>query len=192
LLPQATSYVRGTPQFPSVVSRIPISRGNRRDRPGVLHHFTNRSLAELRGETLPLLRHPRPTFPERTLLGLQSGRLGAGHLRFHLRGRGLRQLHRAAEIPGRAPASVRTAGRVLLRGHAVCGHQGPLRGCSQKAGAGQAAVAGPVRGHGSKGQRWYAWAWIGTASPRHHLLIRCHLTTGELAFHHCYVPKGTY
>jgi len=27
-------------------------------------------------------------------------------------------------------------------------------------------------GTGSKGQRWYAWAWIATASPRHHLLVR--------------------
>jgi SRSO17 transposase len=43
---------------------------------------------------------------------------------------------------------------------------------------------------GSKGQRLYAWAWIATASPRHHLLIRRHLTTGELAFHYCYVPEG--
>ena len=32
-------------------------------------------------------------------------------------------------------------------------------------------------GSGSKGERWYAWAWIATASPRHHLLIRRHLTT---------------
>ena len=45
-------------------------------------------------------------------------------------------------------------------------------------------------GGGSKGERWYAWAWIATASPRHHLLIRRHLTTGELAFHYCYVPEG--
>lgn len=45
-------------------------------------------------------------------------------------------------------------------------------------------------GTGSKGERWYAWAWIGTASPRHHLLIRRHLRTGELAFHYCYVPEG--
>jgi DDE superfamily endonuclease len=45
-------------------------------------------------------------------------------------------------------------------------------------------------GKGSKGQRWYAWAWIGTASPRHHLLVRRHLKTGELAFHYCYVPEG--
>ena len=45
-------------------------------------------------------------------------------------------------------------------------------------------------GHGSKGQRWYAWAWIATASPRHHLLARRHLRTGDLAFHYCYVPGG--
>jgi len=38
--------------------------------------------------------------------------------------------------------------------------------------------------------RWYGWAWLATASPRHHLLIRRHLTTGELAFHYCYVPEG--
>jgi len=45
-------------------------------------------------------------------------------------------------------------------------------------------------GAGSKGHRWYAWAWIATASPRHHLLVRRHLTSGELAFHYCYVPHG--
>jgi SRSO17 transposase len=45
-------------------------------------------------------------------------------------------------------------------------------------------------GTGSKGQRWYAWAWLGTASARHHLLIRRHLTTGELAFCYCYLPEG--
>ena len=44
-------------------------------------------------------------------------------------------------------------------------------------------------GKGSKGERWYAWAWIGTASPRHSLLVRRHLKT-ELAFHYCYVPEG--
>ena len=45
-------------------------------------------------------------------------------------------------------------------------------------------------GHGSKGERWYAWAWLATASARHHLLIRRHLRTGELAFHYCFVPGG--
>jgi len=46
-------------------------------------------------------------------------------------------------------------------------------------------------GQGSKGQRWYAWALLAAAaSPRHHLLIRRHLTSGELAFHYCYTPEG--
>ena len=45
-------------------------------------------------------------------------------------------------------------------------------------------------GKGPKGERWYAWAWIGTASPRHSLLVRRHLKTGELAFQYCFVPEG--
>jgi hypothetical protein len=45
-------------------------------------------------------------------------------------------------------------------------------------------------GSGSKGQRWYARAWLATASPRRHLLIRRHLRTGELAFCYCFVPDG--
>jgi SRSO17 transposase len=45
-------------------------------------------------------------------------------------------------------------------------------------------------GKGSKGDRWYGWAWLTTASPRHHLLVRRHIKTGELAFHYCYVPEG--
>jgi hypothetical protein len=45
-------------------------------------------------------------------------------------------------------------------------------------------------GKGSKGARWYAWAQIATATPRHCLLIRRHPKTGELAFHYCYVPEG--
>jgi len=40
-------------------------------------------------------------------------------------------------------------------------------------------------GKGSKGARWYAWAWLATTSPRHYLLIRRHRVTGELAFHYC-------
>ena len=45
-------------------------------------------------------------------------------------------------------------------------------------------------GKGSKGERWYAWALIATASPRRCLLIRRHIKTGELAFHYCYAPDG--
>jgi SRSO17 transposase len=45
-------------------------------------------------------------------------------------------------------------------------------------------------GSGSKGHRWYAWAWLATASARHHVLIRRHLQNGELAYHYCYLPEG--
>ena len=45
-------------------------------------------------------------------------------------------------------------------------------------------------GQGSKGERWYAWAWIATVSPRRSLLVRRHLKTGELAFHYCFAPEG--
>jgi hypothetical protein len=45
-------------------------------------------------------------------------------------------------------------------------------------------------GKGSVGERWYAWAWLATASPRHSVLVRRHLQTGELAFHYCVVPNG--
>jgi SRSO17 transposase len=45
-------------------------------------------------------------------------------------------------------------------------------------------------GKGSKGERWYAWAWLATASPQHSVLVRRHLKTGELAFHYCFVPDG--
>jgi SRSO17 transposase len=43
---------------------------------------------------------------------------------------------------------------------------------------------------GSKGKRVYAWAWLATASPRHFLLVRKHVRTGELAYHYCHVPAG--
>jgi SRSO17 transposase len=45
-------------------------------------------------------------------------------------------------------------------------------------------------GKGSKGERWYAWAWLGAGSPRHSLLVRRHLKSGELAFHYCFTPEG--
>jgi len=45
-------------------------------------------------------------------------------------------------------------------------------------------------GKGSKGARWYGWAWLAAAPPRHYLLVRRHVRTGELAFHYCYVPEG--
>jgi len=46
-------------------------------------------------------------------------------------------------------------------------------------------------GQGSKGDRIYAWAWIATASPRHHLLVRRNLTDPtDQAYFYCYVPQG--
>ena len=44
-------------------------------------------------------------------------------------------------------------------------------------------------GAGSKGPRYYDWAFIATASPRHHLLIRRSISTGELAYYLAYVPE---
>jgi SRSO17 transposase len=45
-------------------------------------------------------------------------------------------------------------------------------------------------GTGSKGERDYAWAWVATDRPRHWLLIRRHLKTGECAYHYCHGPAG--
>ncbi len=53
-------------------------------------------------------------------------------------------------------------------------------------------------GRGSKGERYYAWAWVAIdgegdaaneGAGRHHLLIRRNDTTGELAYHRCYSPR---
>ncbi len=52
----------------------------------------------------------------------------------------------------------------------------------------QVASCGP----GSKGDRRYGFAWLGTASPRHFLLIRRSLTKPtDLAYFYCYVPEHT-
>jgi SRSO17 transposase len=46
-------------------------------------------------------------------------------------------------------------------------------------------------GQGSKGERDYAWAWIGTASAHHHLLVRRNLTDpSDLAYFYCYSPPS--
>ncbi|MBR7827563.1 IS701 family transposase [Actinospica sp. MGRD01-02] len=45
-------------------------------------------------------------------------------------------------------------------------------------------------GNGSKGRRLYDWAWIATASKRHHLLIRRKISNpSELAYYIAYVPE---
>ena len=82
----------------------------------------------------------------------------------------------------------------LLAGHGD--PDGLLAGADESDWDAARQLAGDLRwevrsaGSGSKGERWYAWAWLATASPRHCLLIRRHLTTGELAFHYCHVPEG--
>jgi SRSO17 transposase len=46
-------------------------------------------------------------------------------------------------------------------------------------------------GPGSKGERDYTWAWIGTASDNHQLLVRRNLTDpSDLAYFYCYSPPG--
>jgi SRSO17 transposase len=50
-------------------------------------------------------------------------------------------------------------------------------------------------GAGSKGHRYYSWAWIALLpedcddTGQHHVLIRRNDTTGELAYHRCYSPR---
>jgi SRSO17 transposase len=68
----------------------------------------------------------------------------------------------------------------------------------QKIRADHAARLVPARGWqtasagaGSKGERDYGWAWLATASPRRHLLIRRSLADpADLAYLYCYVPAG--
>jgi SRSO17 transposase len=46
-------------------------------------------------------------------------------------------------------------------------------------------------GYGSKGERDYSWAWLATASPRRHLLIRRNLgDPADLAYFLCRVPAA--
>jgi SRSO17 transposase len=45
-------------------------------------------------------------------------------------------------------------------------------------------------GPGSKGDRLYAWAWIATTSPRHHLLVRRNLKDPtDQAYFYCHIPE---
>ena len=108
-----------------------------------------------------------------------------------LRGRGVRQLHPAARALRSPRPGVRAAGAVELHPHPGRGHEADLRAsCRRAAEAPAGAGRSAPPGSGSKGERWYAWAWLATTSARHHLLIRRHLKTGELAFHYCFVPEG--
>jgi hypothetical protein len=111
-------------------------------------------------------------------------------VRLHLRGRGIWELHGAAVLPRRPREGLRAASPVEFPCPAGAGI--PVT-CAQ---AVRGLLADTRRwevrsaGKGSKGERWYRWAWLSTTSPRHWLLIRRHLMTGELAFHYCHVPGG--
>src|SRR5258708_16665268 len=70
--------------------------------------------------------------------------------------------------------------RVRSTFHLVLAGGGEAVTCAQAARAlGKNTRRWEIRsaGAGSKGQRWDAWAWLDTASPAHHLLIRRHLRT---------------
>ena len=70
-------------------------------------------------------------------------------------------------------------------------YQADLRAGGEDAAAGQAVMGGPLRRAGFQGPAVARLARIATASPRHCLLIRRHLKTGELAFCYCHVPKDS-
>jgi SRSO17 transposase len=87
-----------------------------------------------------------------------------------------------------------------------CNHLVPLDGGKVKVRADRIAAQLPASawqrrsaGVGSKGPRWYDWAWLDDvctdADPgdggRHSLLIRRNISTGELAFYRCWSPRPT-
>ncbi len=105
------------------------------------------------------------------------------------RRRRLRPRRQAAAGPGRQPHRV--------RGEDPCSFRVTLP-TGQKRRADHAVRLVPAAawqtvsgGHGSKGERRYGWAWLATASARHHLLIRRRLTDpAGLAYFSCHVPAG--
>jgi SRSO17 transposase len=76
-----------------------------------------------------------------------------------------------------------------------CDHRMPaFPGGKRRLRADHIAAALPARcwhrvsaGAGSKGPRWYDWAWASAHQPGHSLLIR-RGSTGELAFYRCWSP----
>jgi len=96
--------------------------------------------------------------------------------------------------PGlRRELETRRVGYVLA---VACSHQvttaaGPQRADAIAARLPRRAWQRISAGQGSKGPRYYDWAWIttdpGTAGQRS-LLIRRNTTTGELAYYRCYAP----
>jgi SRSO17 transposase len=80
----------------------------------------------------------------------------------------------------------------------ACDHRIPVNDGTIRMRADQIAAGLPdaawqrySAGVGSKGPRWYAWAWIEASTPTEPgmtLLIRRNVSTGELAFYHCWAP----
>jgi len=97
----------------------------------------------------------------------------------------------------RARLQARGVGYVLA---VSCDHRVPLDGGKVRLRADRIAADLPTdawhrrsAGAGSKGPRWYDWAWLDltTTGGRagHSLLIRRNTTTGELAFYRCWSPR---
>ena len=131
-----------------------------------------------------LVSAPRGSWPS-----TWRGRVADGVRSTSWRGRGVRQLHRTAGVlEGHGQGYVL---RVPSNFHLTLA-RGATVTCAE---AVRVLLTGTRRwevrsaGKGSKGDRWYGWAWLATASPRHHLLVRRHIKTGELAFHYCFVPE---
>ena len=105
------------------------------------------------------------------------------------RRRSLRPRRQAADLPGRPAHRVCAEDPLLVPGHPA--HRAEdARRSRRPAGPGRAWQTASA-GHGSKGERDYGWAWLATASARHHLLIRRSLTDpADLAFFYCHVPAG--
>jgi SRSO17 transposase len=94
-------------------------------------------------------------------------------------------------------------GHVLAvsRSHHVPLGGGKVRLCADRIAAGLPPDAWQRRsaGAGSKGPRWYDWAWLHdvttNADPddggHHSLLVRRNPTTDELAFYRCWTPQPT-
>jgi len=80
----------------------------------------------------------------------------------------------------------------------ACDHRVTVNGGATRMRADQIAAGLPEAawqrysaGVGSKGPRWYAWAWVEAATdaqPCQTLLIRRNTATGELAFYRCWSP----
>jgi SRSO17 transposase len=108
----------------------------------------------------------------------------------------------ADEVYGNDPAfrarlRSRGAGFVLA---VSCDHRVPIDGGPVRVRADRLAADLPAHcwqrmsaGTGSKGPRWYDWAWLDLTTTGgqlgHTLLIRRNASTGELAFYRCWSPR---